>query len=520
MSIKYKISPIALKTPFRLSKKDNGIRETKEFIYYPLTPTVINKIPHTEIKLKAKQYLENIESAKEKVTITDHRLRDYQRLDASTMVLFKRIGLFNQQRLGKTPTVLSALKAIDDDFITLIIAPKSTHYQWEKEVHKWYEKPVERIRGPLNQRLKAYHKKSSVYITTYETAHKDFDYLLPMINCVVVDEAHRLRNFKGFHSKYSPSFTKSVVKLCTTSNYRFLLTGTPAPNYPYQIYPLLHILYPDIFSSYWGFVDYYFSKNEIYTKQGTVTVEGTFKNKEKERELQEFLNITCIQRKRKDYMKWLPKTDIHEIKLELDKKERKWYNELNETWECEELGYDCPNKLALMIRLRQITSTMSTKENYILDYIKDYPEEQIIITSTFSSYLKELQKKIPNSKLITGETTSKERGILEQSFNKKEYKILLGNTDVLKEGMKLEQGNTIIVINPSLTYSDNEQLYDRIVPTNQEVAESKEKQQVLLLIIPDTIDEYIQQKLDLKESSTSIINNFTIIKRKENKNEQ
>ena len=200
----------------------------------------------------------------------------------------------------------------------------------------------------------------------------------------------------------------------------------------------------------------------------------------------------------------------------MDKKEEIWYNELDKTWECKELNIDCPNKLVLMSKLTQITSTMHTKEQFILDYIKDYPNEQIIIVGTFSSYLKKLHKKIPNSKLLIGETSALERGKLEKEFNEKKYNILIGNIYVLKEGMKLEQGQTIIVLNPSLTYSDNLQLYDRIVPTTEEVAVKKTKQQILLLIIPDTIDEYIQNQLNCKASSTSIINNFKTTRKERN----
>lgn len=505
--------------PFRLSKKSEALLENQEGYHYPLTPTIIEQVPYANVRIAAYNYLEKLDKAREKIIVNNPKLRDYQKQDASNMVLFKRMGLFNQQRLGKTPTTLCALNAIEKDITTIIIAPKSTHYQWEEETKKWYTESVVRLRGTLTQRKRAYEKGYKVYITSYETASNDINYLLPLINCIIVDEAHRLRNFRGVNSKNSPEFTKSIAKLCYKAEYAYMLTGTPAPNYAYQIYPILNMLYPNLFKSFWYFVDYFFVKETVYFKQQKVEQIKGFKTK-KEQELQEFLNINCIQRKRKDYMDWIPKTNIIKINLEMDKKENKWYNELNSTWECEELQIDCPNKLTLMNKLIQLTSTKSTKEKFILDYIKDYPDEQIIITGTYSSYLRELQKKIPNSKLMIGETTSKERGILEKKFNRKEYKVLIGNTDVLKEGIKLEQGNTIIVLNPSMVYSDNEQLYDRIVPTNKEVALIKNKQQVLLLIIPNTIDEYIQTKLDEKASSTSIINDFTTLKERRAQNEQ
>ena len=74
--------------------------------------------------------------------------------------------------------------------------------------------------------------------------------------------------------------------------------------------------------------------------------------------------------------------------------------------------------------------------------------------------------------------------------------------------MKLEACNTMIILDPSLVYTDNEQLEDRLLPTSQEVAEQKDKQQILRLVIDESVDTYIQQQLQKKAEKTEIINNF------------
>ena len=496
--------------PFKISTTFNPIRELKSGCVYPLTTLLVNTYIPEPLKTQIIKYIE--EQKENKIIIKNNinnPLRPYQLEDATTMLNKKRVALFNEQRLGKTPTVLTVVKNLPEKLKVLIIAPKSTHYQWEQECIKWCTENVYRLRGTPKQRDKAYENNYKVYITTYETCHIDFEKLKEKhFDIMIIDEAHRLHNYRGDMSKNSPAFTKSIIKLAKETEYLYPLTGTPAPNYSWQVYPILHALYHNLFSSFWGFVNYFYNIETVYTKQGNTNKPGNFINLFKKEELQEFLKLNTIQRKRKDYMAWIPKVDEKIIYLELDKKERKWYNELTDTWECEELGYDCPNKLVLMTRLLQITSTLNTKTNYILQYIEDYPDEQIIITSTFSSYLLLLQTMIPNSKLIIGKTPSKTRGELQNSFNKKEFNVLLGNIDVLSEGIKLEQGNTIIEVNPSLVYSDNIQLYDRIIPTSEEVAITKNKQQIIKLVCKDTIDEYISEQLALKKSSADIVNNF------------
>lgn len=517
------ISQTELRTQFRLStiyNRPSTYTGTREGLFvYPLTKLLVKEtIKDVNAINDICNYIDKRILAKTTKPIEDEKLRDYQKQDVAAMLRLKRIGLFNEQRLGKTPTVLSVLKRINEPIRTLIIAPKSTHIQWEQETNKWCTKDVKRIRGPKKQRISYYSDPNTkVYIITYETASIDLEYLLPIINCVVLDEAHRIRNFKGQLSKQSPKFTKSIVKLAKKAKYVYPLTGTPAPSYSHQVFPLLHILYPNTFPSYWNFIDYYYRTTVIYTKQGETKEIVGFKNEFKEQEFQEFLNINCIQRKRKDHMEWLPDTDIQIINLELDKKIRKWYNELYDTWECKELGIDCPNKLVLLQKLIQLTSDRidGPKTEFILDYIKDYPEEQILITTPHTSYLKELHKLIPNSRLMIGDTTTNERDIMKYDFNNKKYQVLLGNTDVIKEGVTLEQGNTIIVVTPSFVYAENLQTYDRIVPTNKELALKKDKQQIIKLICKDTIDDYLETQLNLKKSSSDIVNNFSN-ERKEN----
>ena len=60
----------------------------------------------------------------------------------------------------------------------------------------------------------------------------------------------------------------------------------------------------------------------------------------------------------------------------------------------------------------------------------------------------------------------------------------------------------------SLTYTDNLQLEDRLLPTTREVAVYKQKQQIIKLLIEDTIDIIIHNQLENKATYVDIVNNF------------
>lgn len=503
--------------PYKLSN-EIPIRETKNSYIYPASIELLERhfpidhpILNSYINLRD-SILNNYNINK----IYDSRLRIYQNLGIQFINRLNRVGIFDQQRLGKTPTTLVSLPYKDIKESILIIAPKSTLLNWEQECKTWLPEQVSVCRidpsiHPKPKRIELYNNHSKVYIMGYQTASNDNQFL-PSFDCIIIDEAHRLRNFKGARSKNSPTFTKNIIKIAHQCKYRYLLSGTPSPNYAYNIYPILHTLYPETFSSYYNFIDYYFEKEVVYTKTGTTEKPTKFKIG-KEKELRQLLQVIAIQRKRKNYMQWLPPIDKKHIYLNMDKQFELWYNELQQTYEIKEKNIICENQLTLLTALRKLTTEAKTQ--WILDYIEDYPDEQIIIASVFTSFLTSLFKLIPNSKLCIGKTSDKQRKSIQDEFNAKKFNIMLANIDVIKEGMKLEQGNTIIIVDPSLTYTDNEQLEDRIVPTAPEIAEAKEKQQVLYLIMSNTVDEYIKEQLALKKTSTDIINNFN---RKEKSN--
>jgi SNF2 family DNA or RNA helicase len=86
------------------------------------------------------------------------------------------------------------------------------------------------------------------------------------------------------------------------------------------------------------------------------------------------------------------------IPLEMPSKQRKAYEEMLHLFTVEEAGVDAPSVLAQLTRLRQIClapellgiAAPSAKEQFILEWLENNPNEQVIIFSNFSSYLKKL----------------------------------------------------------------------------------------------------------------------------------
>ena len=200
-----------LETQYRLSKTI-PLSTRKNSYIYPNSPFLINKNfnAYDSITLNYQKILKEFNNATN-VKNYDDRLRDYQSIGISFILKRKSVAIFDEQRLGKTPMTLVSLNHRQDiENAIIIIAPKSTLVNWEQECHKWIKnKTICRIdtsKQTKQQRIKLYKENKNIYIIGYQTVSIDIDEI-PKCDCILIDEAHRLRNFKGTRSKQSPLFT-------------------------------------------------------------------------------------------------------------------------------------------------------------------------------------------------------------------------------------------------------------------------------------------------------------------------
>uniref|UniRef100_A0A6B2KXV6 Uncharacterized protein n=1 Tax=Arcella intermedia TaxID=1963864 RepID=A0A6B2KXV6_9EUKA len=190
-------------------------------------------------------------------------LRDYQLKGLNWLISLYENGLngilADEMGLGKTIQTIALLahlwsKGIQGPF--LVVAPLSTLSNWVNEFQKWtptipvilyHAKKVERkdLRDQISEGTKSKSSKSKrqfpVVITSYDLAIRDILFLKKYNwKYLVVDEAHRLKNFE----------CKLIQKLkvLVTGN-RLLLTGTPLQNNLKELWSLLNFILPDIFDN-------------------------------------------------------------------------------------------------------------------------------------------------------------------------------------------------------------------------------------------------------------------------------
>lgn len=131
---------------------------------------------------------------------------------------------------------------------------------------------------------------------------------------IIADEGHNLKNVSALR-------TKAFRKMCKGVRRVIIATGTPLTNRPYELYPLLNILRPDLFSSRFAFAWEYC---EPVKKPWGWEFKGA-KNLDK---LHDILLDTCmIRRLKRDVFDQLPEITWAVNLIELSKKDKEEYDE-------------------------------------------------------------------------------------------------------------------------------------------------------------------------------------------------
>lgn len=428
------------------------------------------------------------------------KLRDYQAQDATLIRKYPVLAIFNEQRTGKTPTILHALKDITNG---LIVCPSSLKLNWLREFEEWSDTKAVVISGSKSKRMRTYAQLAEeTMIISYETLRADIADILKMFkrfNYLVVDEAHRLRNFK---TKQSVALYK-VRKICDRV---YPMTGTPAVNHAANVFGLLKLMFPNKYTSYWQFVERYFK-----------VVDGMFGKdiyglkEDRAVEFNNLLYMNSIQRKRREVMAWIPKITERIVELEPTAKQMFQFVQIKKFNTLKEEIID--NPLTKLLRLRQVAvdpayigiDDQSPKFAFIMDFIADN-DDTVVVFSTMTGALKRLHEAIPGSMLLTGEQSTEQKEFAVQELQSGRCKILLANIKAGGTGFTMDKADTIIFLDKSYTPDENDQAKDRIVPTNPH-AEYGAKQ-VITLLVNGSVEPKIEKMLKDKINIIQYVNDY------------
>ncbi|CAF0946058.1 unnamed protein product [Adineta steineri] len=289
---------------------------------------------------------------------TEFKLRDYQLEGlnwlAHSWCKQNSVILADEMGLGKTIQTISFLSYVYEEHGVhgpfLIAVPLSTIQGWTQEFHRWAPQMNTIVYlGDMVSREKIRHfemyasgnkkqLKFHALLTTYDFLLKDSKYLSSISwNCILIDEAHRLKNDDSM-------LYRTLIQF--ESQHRILITGTPLQNSLKELWSLLHFIMPNYFDDWNNFDSKYSS---LLTTNDTSTVK---RSGELHKELEPFL----LRRVKRDVEKSLPAKVEQILRVEMTRIQKQYYKWIltrNYRALTNERGGNLPSFINIMMELKK-----------------------------------------------------------------------------------------------------------------------------------------------------------------------
>jgi len=167
----------------------------------------------------------------------------HQEAGVSWLRAHPRGGLFDEQGLGKTAQTIVAWK-LDGLKRMLVVAPTSVALNWAREIRRWAPEFKTQVLARLDERVLGLGQANVIVVTHGMLLHRP---LLDNLRCahwdeIVLDEGHQFRNPTA---KRTQRFFLGKAALCRRAPRCKVLTGTPVPNNPSELWCVLAGLAPE-----------------------------------------------------------------------------------------------------------------------------------------------------------------------------------------------------------------------------------------------------------------------------------
>ena len=356
----------------------------------------------------------------------------------------RRAILADQPRVGKTlPTASAALENLP----ALIVCPAIAKTVWEAAFSKLA--PNVSVNVVNGKRGASEVNSADITIINYDIlqyAQTNVD----RYNTLVLDECHRIKNPKAQRTKAAMLAMKKV-------DHVYALSGTPIPNRPIELWPILHGL--GIYRG--GWFDFAARYAKMWSAPWGLDTSGASNLVE----LKELMKPHVLRRKKenvfKDYRD--PQVSLITFDLANDKREQ--------TFDADALMAN-PNALLAFEGLAEIMREAGMRKvKAASEFIDDLLQsnEPVVVFAHHKDVVAELEKLLMVHKpvIVVGDTTRAKRDKAIADFQSGQTKCIIGNIAAMSEGVDLSAADTIVFVECTWSTSALEQASSRVENINK-----------------------------------------------------
>jgi SNF2 family DNA or RNA helicase len=421
-------------------------------------------------------------------------LKPYQK-DAFKWLLPRDIGaLYLQMRLGKTILTIRKVEIIKQCQYILVVAPYSALRGWKNSLTN-ENQSFNLITGSMkDEDKKTAMAFGSKWTVVNKELYRSFDISQFSWDCVILDESTFIANPKTDVTKY---FLRPIWQ---NVQYKYLLSGTPAPENDLQYYCQFRFLDYGIFDekNYWDFRFKWF----IPSQSGydfNISPDGS----------------NYIASKLSQYAYFLSRKDagvggskVYEQRYcDMSDEIRKLYDQVVNTFSMEDKKTIFGTQKFLWLRqlasgfvgdqFRDRFKTLLLQE--LLD--GELKHEQVAIWASYTNEIDTLWAHYDKECcVIDGRVPFEDREPIIKEFIKGKHRLLIGQPETMKWGEDLSCCDTMIFFSSPLGSLTRQQIEDRNIHL-----EKFDHTLILDLITIDSIDEDIYESHIRKESRAQML---------------
>jgi len=380
--------------------------------------------------------------------------------------------------LGKTLQALWYAKEAELEKV-LVVCPASVIYKWRDEVHRWLDWEADVIVTGKQKLGNARVRIMSYAIMTSRSA----ELMDIMFDLIVFDECHAITN---------PKAKRTNGAQMLTSHKKLFLSGTPMLNRPIELFPVLNMINPVSFGSYWSFAKRYAAAYQH--SMGFWVVDGVSNTDELKKKLEPYM----IRRTKQDVLKELPELQRSIVPVDISNKQeyRKAVIDLK-GWLHEHGKTNRATALTKINYLRQILGRGKVK--VALEMVEEILDADIqcklVVYAHHREVVKELvaELRVYGVDTIIGDDSNKKRADTIKHFQNYAFPRVLVISAAGGEGIDLYRADSIIFVEQEWNPAKMEQAESRLHRIGQKNAVTS-----YILLARNTIDERIYSLINYK----------------------